>query len=153
MQTRRCHHRHTEPESTFLIRFSGDSHTHESLRSTILNHPRNARTGCCARSKLKVLKSCQKGRCVSSSPYTGIIISRLCSSCTCRQSSNLPLKEESTHVPPQARRAYSNLCWYFMIRFVFLCQDGVIFPQRAMKFASFIPQRYHCPFLPFSTFF
>lgn len=72
----------------------GDS----SSRSTVINHPGCARPGCHVRSKLEMLKSCQKERRFSYSHYTGIIISHLCSSRTCKQRSDLPFKKERTRV-------------------------------------------------------
>lgn len=64
-----------------------------SSRSTTINHPGCARPDCRVRSKLEILKSCQKDRRFSYWHYTGIIISRLCSSHTCRQRPNLPFKK------------------------------------------------------------
>ena len=60
MQKLRHHLRHTELECEFLIGTLDDSYAHKSLRSTILNNPKYARTGCHVRSKLKMLKSCQR---------------------------------------------------------------------------------------------
>ena len=81
------------------------------FRSTNLNHPRYARIGYRVMSGLnsRYWKAARKRDCFSYLQYTGIIISCLHWAHTCRQRSNLPLRKESTHVPPQACIVYLNL--------------------------------------------
>lgn len=133
---------------------------HMKVWSTMINHPRDDRTGSQVRSKLKILEICQEERCFSylklqmlQSRFTGLIISPLCSSHACRQRAHLTLEIEHAHILPQRTEHIWTLVgtlWSRLILKVFFCQDLVIFLSTLKNLPLTSNRAIHLP-LPLST--